>query len=473
LKDGEESSTSGGKEGPGYAISFKVEAGSQVEGDELGRSGLLSLDGVQCLTITAADGQAMPAGGATEHKLQPGEVVAVKATAQGVVKLRRYRGLVPLSEDSSHAWGMHNHYLSPAPSLRGGVQPSASPDRHSPRSTAHLAALGRRRRHRRLFEAVLDQGSPLVGKVVDDEQIRQTYEAAVLAVRRGGRNRQGNSRASMDVSPRAAAASNWGVPPAGYEEASSEGPGMAPPEELQVLQRGDTLLLESTTQFQKLWGKSTHFALIREVEGSKPPRYHEAMDTFRMVLSVVTLVGMVVLAATEVVDLLSASLFATFILVASKCISMEEAFGSIKGRVLLAIITTFGVSTAMKSTGVADFTAQAIVALCKPLGARGLIAAVFLVGASVGCVVSNNATVILMLPICYSAAPQVPGVNFKQLVVTLLMAASASFLTPISYQTNLMVYAPGGYSFGSYFKFGAPLVLLMMILTTILVPILY
>lgn len=78
-----------------------------------------------------------------------------------------------------------------------------------------------------------------------------------------------------------------------------------------------------------------------------------------------------------------------------------------------------------------------------------------------------------MLPICFSVAQKVDGVSFKQLVVTLLMAASASFLTPISYQTNLMVYGPGGYAFTSFTKFGAPLVIIMMALCVILIPIVY
>jgi len=252
---------------------------------------------------------------------------------------------------------------------------------------------------------------------------------------------------------------------------SDEGDPHLPSEEV-ILQRGDTVLFEASPQFVQLFGCSEHFALVRVVEGSKPPRHARWMDAVRKVIAVLTLITMVLLAATNVLSLLSAAIIATFTMVGCKCITMDEAFRAIKGRTILAIVFTFGVSTAMNTTGVADFAADGIVALCKPFGARGLIAAVFLVGSVVGCVVSNNATVILMLPVCQSAAAS-QDMPFQQLVVTLLMAASASFLTPISYQTNLMVYGPGGYSFSDYTKFGAPLVVVLMVLCTILVPILY
>lgn len=112
-----------------------------------------------------------------------------------------------------------------------------------------------------------------------------------------------------------------------------------------------------------------------------------------MWLSLTILIAMVAVAATGTIDLLPAALITVGVLVVSKCISLDEAFRAIKGRVLLAIVVTFGVSTAMKSSGVAAFVAEGIVALCTPMGPRGLIGAIFLVGACVGCVVSNNATV--------------------------------------------------------------------------------
>jgi len=452
-----------------YRIAFKVAKDSIVCGETVERSGIGRMDGCEIREFTTAAGQEVyGAKEITDEVLEPDSVVLFHASAQGVVKLRRLRGLLPLSEDFQAEWEGIN---SPEGDL---LHEELSPEqRTSSRrqsrivnaSVDHVTRLGRKRRHRRLYEAVLDRGSPLCDTGVDDALIREVYEAAVLSVRRGGdteteksprRKRQGSAASS---------------PMHDHNRCRSDtveslvGP--------QTLQPGDTLLLEANPNFQRVFSKTSHFALVREVEGSKPPRHDEGMDQFRMFLSLAILIAMVVAAATGALDLLPAALLTVGVLVASKCISLDEAFRAVKGRVLLAIVVTFGVSSAMKSTGVADFTAEGIVALCTPLGPRGLIAAIFLVGACVGCVVSNNATVILMLPICFSVAEKVDGVTFKQLVVTLLMAASASFLTPISYQTNLMVYGPGGYAFTSFAKFGAPLVLIMMVLNTILVPMVY
>jgi len=358
-----------------------------------------------------------------------GDILTFSASAEGVVPLRSEQGIRPLADDSG--------------------------------------LLGRKRRYRRLYEAVLDSASPLTGAPLDNAVASSIYEAVVLAVRPGGAPKAGaegvRGRGSSVLGDEVRLNTE------GQSASMLDNKGS---EDDVVLQRGDTILVEATPQFAKLYGCSGHFALVRVVEGSKPPRHDECMDSVRKVISVATLITMVIVAATNVLSLLSAAIIATFIMVGCKCITMEEAFSAIKGRTILAIVFTFGVSTAMNITGVADFAADGIVALCTPFGPRGLIAAVFLVGAVVGCVVSNNATVILMLPVCQSAAAS-QGMPFKQLVITLLMAASASFLTPISYQTNLMVYGPGGYSFSDYTKFGAPLVLGLLVLCTIFVPILY
>lgn len=240
----------------------------------------------------------------------------------------------------------------------------------------------------------------------------------------------------------------------------------------EILRPGDIMLLEVSRGFKAQYNNSqNHFLLIREVEDSKPPRFNELMDQLRMVICVLALFTMVGLSASGVLDLLPASIIAVLIIVLTKVMSLDEIFAAIKGRVILAIVATFGVSSAMESTGVARYIAEGLVSICKQAHSDyALLAAIFFVAAAFGCVVSNNATCLLMLPIC-SAASDSSGIPFKRLVVTLLMAASSSFLTPISYQTNLMVFGPGGYAFGDYFKFGGPLVLILMVVTVLWVPV--
>ena len=134
-------------------------------------------------------------------------------------------------------------------------------------------------------------------------------------------------------------------------------------------------------------------------------------------------------------------------LLAIKTITLKAAFGAIKGRTLLAIVTTFGVGTAFETTGLAHWIAMGLIGIFGSLGPFGVVLSVALVTAVVGCAISNNAVVILMYPICQTLANETEGVSLRQLLVVLLVGASSSFLTPMSYQTNLMVFTPGKYRF--------------------------
>ena len=248
-----------------------------------------------------------------------------------------------------------------------------------------------------------------------------------------------------------------------------------------VLHAGDVLLVEAGTNMELNWidvhdalkeeGGRADFTIARTVANSKPPRVDQYMDRFRVVVAVVALATMVSLSAFKVTSLLVAALLSASLLIAVKAVTVEEALGAVKGRVLLAIVTTFGVGTAFQKTGAAHWIAQGLIDLFTvtlPWGPAGALLAIALVASIVGCVVSNNAVVILMYPICATIAEEVPGVNLKQLLAVLMVGASSSFLSPVSYQTNLMVMKPGNYKFLDYTRFGFGLQIAMVAMSVLM-----
>ena len=214
--------------------------------------------------MTKANGDLITAPDAiAECILEPEVVVLFHASAQGIVKLRRLRGLLPLSKETQSTIDLND--------TRDQFEVNA--DDPMPRNSSsmsgnvsHVTLLGRKRRHRRLYEAVLDRGSPLCDTVVDDAQIREVYEAAVLSVRRGGE--AGPAQASSTPRPRQNSASS-------PRQNRSRADTVESLVGLATLQPGDTLLLEANPNFQRVFSKTNHFALVREVEGSKPPRHDE------------------------------------------------------------------------------------------------------------------------------------------------------------------------------------------------------
>jgi di/tricarboxylate transporter len=200
---------------------------------------------------------------------------------------------------------------------------------------------------------------------------------------------------------------------------------------------------------------------VRGGDGSAPwPRTR--LEWMRFWLTVGSVVTVVVLSATDVLNIDVGALCCCVLLVGAGCIDVQSAIQSVNGRVMLAVVFAFGVSDAMQSTGVAALIADGIVNTFAPFGPTGVLFAVCLIACVVGSVVSNNASALLLYPIVIDLSNDVPGLNRRQAVLVLMVASSASFLTPISYQTNLMVMNPGQYEFLDFFRFGAGLQLVSM-----------
>ena len=273
---------------------------------------------------------------------------------------------------------------------------------------------------RRMIEAVIAPASPLVGRSVRETRFRTTYDAAIIAVHRRG------ARVRSKVGDIELAAA-------------------------------DTLLLEAHPSFVARHRGDSDFALVSEVEGSEPPKHEKAW------IATLLLVAMVALNTVGWLPLVTASFLAAGAMLLTRCLTARAARQSLDLGVLVTIAAAFGISAALESTGAARILASGMVELAVPLGPVGVLAAIYTVTSVITLLISNNAAAALMFPIAM-AALEAAGVGERAGIFVLMMAASASFATPIGYQTNLMVLGPGGYRFSDFFRIGVPLQLVLGIL---------
>jgi di/tricarboxylate transporter len=264
-----------------------------------------------------------------------------------------------------------------------------------------------------VFEVVISANSPLIGQNVRDSQFRTKYNAVILAIHRSGERIQ---KKIGDI----------------------------------VLRGGDTLLILSKKDFSTRWYHSNDFYLVSRVPSmpSKPKWYAW------FALGILTL--MIVSMATGFLPILAAVCLASVILVISKCLSPEEARNSIDLNVLLIIASAFGISKAMINSGVADFMANELIAGLGVLGPIGLLAGTYIIASIYTEIITNNAAAALVFPVALAVSQQA-SLDPRPFFIVLAIAASASFATPIGYQTNMMVYGPGGYKFKDFLKIGLPM----------------
>jgi di/tricarboxylate transporter len=276
-------------------------------------------------------------------------------------------------------------------------------------------------RDRRLVEAVVGAHSSLVGQTVRQSRFRTIYDAAILAVHRQGvrvTEKVGDIR----------------------------------------LQAGDVLLIEGRSEFAHARQRDPNFALIAEVEDSAPPRHDRAW------LAATILFLMVLVNATGSMDLMTASLSAAGLMLFTRCLTGEEARRSVDWTVLIAIAAAFGVAAAMQKSGAAGVIASRIVDLAEPLGSVGVLTALYAFTAVLAALVTSKASAALMFPIAASAA-EVQGIDLVPMSYMIMIAAATAFATPIGFQTNLMVYGPGGYKYADFLRLGLPLQALVGIST--------
>ena len=295
-------------------------------------------------------------------------------------------------------------------------------------ATNQLFKLNAPRKERCLIEAVVSNSCPMVGKSIREGRFRSVYNAAVIAVARNGEQIR---KKIGDI----------------------------------VLQAGDTLLVETHPNFVDQHRNSRDFFLVSRLADSTPPQHERAP------LAIAILVGMVALAATGLLTMLEAAMVAAGALIATRCISGGAARRSVDWQVLIVIAAAFGIGQALYITGAATYIAHFMLNLTSgsPLAALTMV---YLVTAILTSLITNNAAAVLMFPVALSLAAEL-DINFMPFVVAVMIAASASFITPIGYQTNLMVYGPGGYHFSDFIKIGLPLTLLVGVVTVAMAPLVW
>ncbi|MEQ1902645.1 MAG: SLC13 family permease, partial [Pirellulaceae bacterium] len=139
---------------------------------------------------------------------------------------------------------------------------------------------------------------------------------------------------------------------------------------------------------------------------------------------------------------------------------------------LITIATSFGIGTALENSGAAQYVATGLVAVTQQWGPIAAMAAIYLFVSLLTEMITNNAAAALMFPFCMATAKQL-DCNPLPFLVALMLAASASFMTPIGYQTNMMVFGPGGYKLSDFIRIGSPLNFILWIAAVILIPIFY
>jgi di/tricarboxylate transporter len=151
------------------------------------------------------------------------------------------------------------------------------------------------------------------------------------------------------------------------------------------------------------------------------------------------------------------------------CVSPGDARRSVEWQVLVTIAAALGVGAALQASGAATAVAGALVASTRAWGAIAALAAVYVIGSILTELVTNNAAAVLLFPFCLETA-RLYDADPRPFLIALILSASASFMTPIGYQTNMMVYGPGGYRYGDFFRIGAPLNLLLAAVAITLIP---
>ena len=227
------------------------------------------------------------------------------------------------------------------------------------------------------------------------------------------------------------------------------------------LRAGDTLLLETRPSVSERLRGSRDFYLVSRVADSSPPRFDRAL------LAVALLSGMVASAALGWLTMLEAALLAAGAMLLTRTLRPDAARAPIDWPVLITIASAFALGTAMESSGLAAALAWPLVTAASGHPLASLLA-IYLVTAVFSAVVTNNAAV-LTFPIALEAAAAI-GASPVPFAVTVMMAASASFVTPIGYQTNLMVFGPGGYRFGDFVRIGVPMTVVTATVALLVIP---
>jgi len=200
--------------------------------------------------------------------------------------------------------------------------------------------------------------------------------------------------------------------------------------------------------------------------------HHEIVQKRKAWKAGLIFAGLLVAASTGLADIMVCALTAVFLMIVTGCLQMRDAYRSVQADVLLLIAGTLALGTAMEKTGTSQIYAEAYLNLFAGFSPEFVLGGFILLVSISTQILSNNATAVLLFPIAVSSALGL-GVDPKPFIMAVCFGASACFATPVGYQTNLLVYGPGGYRFSDYLKLGLPLNLLVLIFGSMLIPVIW
>lgn len=277
-------------------------------------------------------------------------------------------------------------------------------------------------------EVLITPGCKMVGRALGSMRLRRRYGVYPLAVHRRNQNLGSNIN---DI----------------------------------VVRVGDTLLLEGApSDIQRLANDMD----IGDVSEPTERAYHRSHAP----IALVSIFSIVTLAALGVAPIFMVAIMAVAVVLVTRCIEAEEAFSFIDGRLLALIFSMLAIGASLEASGAVEMIVRAVAPLLQGLPVFFVVWAIYLLTSLLTELVSNNAVAVVITPIAIGLGQQM-GLDPRGLVVAVMVAASAAFATPIGYQTNTMVYGPGGYKFTDYMKVGIPLNLSIGLLASAVIPFLW
>jgi len=276
-----------------------------------------------------------------------------------------------------------------------------------------------------LAEAYISPNSRLVDSTLKEVNFRQTFKANALAIRSHGRTiRERISKIRLEY--------------------------------------GDSLLILTSRDQLETLKQSPDFLVFEEVRRS-------FVRKDKIYFGVGIFVAIILLATFNVLTVVEAAVVGTGLMLLTGCLRLHDFYNHISWEIIVMLACLIPLGSAMENTGLANFLATQLTANLNLWGPWAVLSSIYLLTSLLTAVMSNSATAVLMIPIVLSTAQQLQ-LNPKPLVMAVMFAASASFMTPIGYQTNLLIFGPGGYRFSDFLKVGVPLNITFWIVATFTIP---
>ncbi|MBN1533421.1 MAG: SLC13 family permease [Spirochaetes bacterium] len=279
-----------------------------------------------------------------------------------------------------------------------------------------------------LTEVVIAPGSRLIGKTIKSAAFRNIFRVTALALRHRGSLRN-----------------------TGFADTS--------------LKAGDAILLEVRKENYEALKDNKNFVIVSDIE---TPHYRKS----KILPAAAIILAVVVTAALGIVPIITGSIIGAILLVVTGCITLEEAYDAIDWKVIFLLGGIISLGVALDKTGVAMYLSDGMIRFLGGFGPIAIVAALYLITSLLTELMSNNATAVLLAPIAIAVAKAM-DVSPTPFLMAIAFAASASFMTPVGYQTNTMIYGVGSYKFTDFTRVGAPLNLILWILAVLLIPVFF